>query len=73
MRTTAIVVAIGAALVALDGTAFSVGVDFQTVEIDVRVGIETALHGALFGFLATALGSFWPAWKASRQTLGALR
>ena len=73
LASTAIVVAIGAALVALDGTAFSVGVDFQTVEIDVRVGIETALHGALFGFLATALGSFWPAWKASRQTLGALR
>ena len=73
LASTAIVVAIGAALVALDGTAFSVGVDFQTVEIDVRVGIETALYGALFGFLATALGSFWPAWKASRQTLGALR
>lgn len=73
LASTAIVVAIGAALVALDGTAFSVGVDFQTVEIDVRVGIETALYGALFGFLATAIGSFWPAWKASRQTLGALR
>lgn len=73
LASTAIVVAIGAALVALDGTAFSVGVDFQTIEIDVRVGVETALYGALFGFLATALGSFWPAWKASRQTLGALR
>ena len=73
LASTAIVVAIGAALVALDGTAFSVGVDFQTVEIDVRVGVETALYGALFGFLATAIGSFWPAWKASRQTLGALR
>ena len=69
LASVAIVVAVGAALAVLDGSAFSVGVDIQTVEIEVRVGIETALYGALFGFLATALGCFWPAWKASRQTL----
>ena len=69
LASVAIVVAIGAALTVLDGSAFSVGVDFQTIEIEVRVGMETALYGALFGFLATALGCFWPAWKASRQTL----
>ena len=69
LASVAIVVAVGAALAVLDGRAFSVGVDFQTIEIEVRVGMETALYGALFGFLATALGCFWPAWKASRQTL----
>ena len=69
LASVAIVVAVGAALAVLDGSAFSVGVDFQTIEIEVRVGMETALYGALFGFLATALGCFWPAWKASRQTL----
>ena len=69
LASVAIAVAIGAALAALDGSAFSVGVDFQTIEIEVRVGIETALYGTLFGFLATAFGSFWPAWRASRQTL----
>ena len=69
LASVAIVIAIGTALVVLDGNAFSVGVDFQTIEIEVRVGIEAAVSGTLFGFLATALGCFWPAWKASRQTL----
>lgn len=73
LASVAIVAAIGAAWIALDGKAFSVGADWQTIEMKVRVGTETALSGALFGFAATALGCFFPAWKASRQTLVASR